>query len=325
MNNRKSVILSILFVFSSLFAFAQPKENSPYSRYGLGDPVDNSFTYYQSSGLAGAFYNPYQINIVNPASYGYLRATSFEIGLYGKYSNLSSNSNSDNVFSGNIGYISLGMPLINPINDLLEKKVRKYDIGLTFTLMPNTNVGFNVVSDQEVEGIGTVRKSYKGTGGTYKAMTGLGARYKNFSLGFNLGYFLGKINYDRQILFPELNNPFSNDYHTDFSSNGFTYNVGAIYNVILNKNELKENENAKHRKLIFGVYGNTKTSFKSKGTILNTTEIKDIISPSDTRDTVYFDDKLAGTGTLPMNFGGSIIYNEKGKYIFGVDYSRTLW
>ncbi len=325
MNNKKTIFLSLVFIFTTLISIAQPKENSPYSRYGLGDPVDNEFVYYRSTGLSGAFYNPYQINVVNPASYGYLRATVFDIGLYSKYAKLKTNKNSSNIYSGNLEYISLGIPLINPINDLLEKKVRKYDIGLTFTLMPNSIVGYNVSSDEEKEGIGIIRHGYKGTGGTYKFMTGLGGRYNNFSFGFNLGYFFGKINYDREILFPDLNNPYSNNYHTDFSVNGFIYNIGAIYNVVLNKKEIKEKENAGVRKLIFGIYGNTKTGFKTKGTVFNTTTIYDISSPSETKDTVYMDTGIEGNGTMPVNFGGSIIYNNKNKYIFGVDFSRSLW
>ena len=325
MNNKKSIFLSIIFIFTTLIVVAQPKDNSPYSRYGLGDPVDNNFVYFRTTGLSGAFYNPYQINVVNPASNGYLRATVFDIGLYAKYAGLKTNSNSTGIYSGNLEYISLGIPLINPINDLLEKKVRKYDIGLTFTLMPASIVGYDVSSDEEREGIGIIRRTYKGTGGTYKFMTGLGGRYNNFSFGFNVGYFFGKINYDREILFPGLNNPYSNNYHTDFSVNGFIYNVGTIYNVVLNKKELKEKENTAVKKLIFGIYGNTKTNFKTKGTVVNTSTIYDVNSPSTTTDTVYSDKNKSGTGTLPVNFGGSIIYNDKDKYIFGVDFSKSLW
>jgi len=324
MNNKKAIFLSIIFIFGALMAIAQPKDNSPYSRYGLGDPVDNNFVYFRTTGLSGAFYNPYQINVVNPASNGYLRATVFDVGIYSKYANLKTNSNSSGIYSGNLEYISLGIPLINPINDLLEKKVRKYDIGLTFTLMPNSNVGYNISSDEEKKGIGTIRREYKGSGGTYKFMTGLGGRYNNFSFGFNVGYFFGKINYDRDIFFPELNNPYSNNYHTDFSVNGFLYNIGTIYNFVLNKKELKEKENAGIRKLIFGVYGNTKMGFNTNGTVFNTTTIYDINSPSTTLDTVYQDD-IDGNGTLPVNFGGSIVYNNKNKYIFGVDFSKSFW
>jgi hypothetical protein len=92
----------------------------------------------------------------------------------------------------------------------------------------------------------------------------------------------------------------------------------------LNKKELKEKENAGIRKLIFGIYGNTKMGFNTNGTVFNTTTIYDINSPSTTLDTVYQDD-IDGNGTLPVNFGGSIVYNNKNKYIFGVDFSKSFW
>ena len=324
MNNKKTVFLSLILLLTYIGLTAQPKDNSPYSRFGLGDPVDNNFVFLRSTGFSGAYYNPYQINITNPASNGFLRATVFDLGLYSKYSKLSTTSNSSNVYSGNIEYISLGFPLINPINDLLEKKVRKYDIGLTFTLMPNSNVGFNIKSDNEEPQIGRIIRSYEGSGGTYKFLTGLGFRYENFAIGFNAGYFFGKINYNRQVLFPEIENPYSNNYHTDFAVNGFLYNVGAIYNLVLNKKQLADDNTTRPRKLIFGIYGNSKTSFSSYGSKYNYSIIYDINAPESTRDTT-FNDNISGKGTLPVNLGGSIIYNDKNKIIIGLNFSQMLW
>lgn len=325
MNNIKTIILSFFLIIVYFGLSAQPKDNSPYSRYGLGDPVDNNFVSLRSMGYGGAYYNPYQINIVNPASNGYLRATVFDLGLYTKYSNLSSGSSSSNVYSGNIEYLSLGFALINPINDLLEKKVRKYDIGLTFTLMPNSNVGFDIESQSEHSDIGTIQRNYKGSGGTYKFLTGLGVRYGDFSVGFNVGYFFGKINYDRQVIFLDVDRPYSNDYHNDFAVNGFLYNIGAIYNLVLNKKELAESKNIRPKKLVFGLYGNSKTSFNSYGSIYNSSIILDSSSPSSTLDTIYHNDSISGKGTLPTTLGGSIVYNNMDKLIIGLNYSQTLW
>ena len=325
MNNKKSIILSLIFTFAFIGLMAQPKDNSPYSRFGLGDPVDTKFVHLRSTGLAGAMYNPYQINIVNPASNGYLQATVFDLGLYAKYSNLSTNDGSSNVFSGNLEYLSLGFPLINPINDLLEKKVRKYDIGLSFTLMPNSNVGFDITSEKDYPDIGTVIRNYKGTGGTYKFLTGIGGRYENFSFGINLGYFFGKINYDKSLKFNNIFSSYANEYHDDFAVNGFLYDIGAIYNLVLNKSEMTTSNNVKPKKIIFGFHGGSKTSFKVNGTKYNRSFINNSPLSTETVDTVFYNDTISGKGTLPTNFGGSIIYNNQNKLIVGIDYSATLW
>jgi len=325
MNNKKTIFLSLILVFVYMGLIAQPKDNSPYSRFGLGDPVDNSFVHLRSTGFAGAYYNPYQVNIVNPASNGYLKATVFDVGVYSKYSKLSTSDGSSNILSGNLEYISLGFTLVNPINDLLEKKVRKYDIGVSFTLMPNTNVGFDITSDKEDPKIGQILRNYTGTGGTYKFLSGVGVRYKDFSVGLNLGYFFGKINYDKTVYFVDVSHAFTNEYHDDFSVNGFLYNIGAIYNIVLNKKELSEANNIKERKVVLGLYGNSKTNFNTDGTTYNRALIYSASGSPETIDTVYYDDKIKGKGSLPVNIGGSILYNNKNKWIFGLNYSNSFW
>ncbi len=325
MNSKKSIILSLIFSFAFIGLMAQPKDNSPYSRFGLGDPVDNRFVHLRSTGLGGAMYNPYQINIINPASNGYLQATVFDLGLYAKYSKLSTTDGSSHVYSGNLEYLSLGFPLINPINDLLEKKVRKYDIGLSFTLMPNSNVGFDITSENEHPDIGKISRNYKGSGGTYKFLTGIGGRYEDFSFGLNLGYFFGKINYDKDLKFEDVFSSYANEYHDDFAVNGFLYNVGAIYNFVLNKEKMTKSNNVKPKKIIFGLYGSSKTGFNVEGTKYNRSFINNSSLSGETIDTVYYNDTIHGKGALPTNFGGSIIYNNQDKLIVGIDFSKTLW
>ncbi|MEZ4906736.1 MAG: hypothetical protein R2771_03620 [Saprospiraceae bacterium] len=61
---------------------------------------------------------------------------------------------------------------------------------MNFTLKPFTNVGYNIKSTEENDDIGSIERYYEGTGGTYKFVSGVGARYKNFSVGVNVGYFL---------------------------------------------------------------------------------------------------------------------------------------
>lgn len=326
MNNKKTIILSLILAFSYIGLIAQPKDNSPYSRFGLGDPADNSFVHIRSTGFSGAYYNPYQINIVNPASNGYLKATVFDLGVYSKYSKLKTKLDSTSgVFSGNLEYISLGFTLINPINDVLDKKVRDYDIGLSFTLMPNSNVGFDITSENTDPQLGKVIRNYKGSGGTYKFLSGIGVRYKDFSVGVNLGYFFGKINYDKVLYFEDIANSFANEYHNDFAVNGFLYNIGAIYNIVLNKSQMTEKNNVKAKKIVLGVYGNSKTNFNSYGSIYNRTLIYGGSGSPATIDTVYYDNNINGKGSMPTNLGGSVLYNDKNKWIVGMNFSKTLW
>ncbi|MEZ4906735.1 MAG: hypothetical protein R2771_03615 [Saprospiraceae bacterium] len=115
MNRLKIALSSIFVILFVYFSYSQPKDNSPYSRFGLGDVADNEFTFVRSTGLGNSMYSYNQINIINQTSYGYLGTTIFDMGFYAKNSSFSSENSSDNVFSGNLDYISLAFPLINPL------------------------------------------------------------------------------------------------------------------------------------------------------------------------------------------------------------------
>lgn len=316
----KILIISLLVCFVASSGLSQPKENSPYSRFGIGDLSDNNFTFLRSSGLGGTFQSPVQINIVNPASYGFISTTVFDLGFYSKFSSYKTGNNSENVVSGNLDFISLAMPLLNPINDLLEKKERKYDLGLNFTLMPNSIVGFNIKSTSEDPDAGTIKRVYQGSGGTYKFMTGLGGRYKNFAIGFNAGYFFGKINYDRELIFEDLEYPYHNKYHSDLAVSGFLYNAGIMYNLVLNPGKIKTE---KVKKLIMGLYGNTSTNFKSYNSVFN--KSIPVGLSENIVDTVLHTEEVAGKGKMPLSIGGGVSYNNGNKWIVGVNYQSTKW
>jgi len=87
---------------------AQTNGNSPYSRFGLGDLVDENFLHLRGMGSIGSSYvDGYHINIVNPASLASLRTTAFDLGLSAKRSTLSSGELSNTEWSGNLQYLSI--------------------------------------------------------------------------------------------------------------------------------------------------------------------------------------------------------------------------
>jgi hypothetical protein len=71
---------------SCLFCFLQvsAQENSPYSRYALGNLVSGKNAAYRGmAGVCMADDNPLVNNPDNPASYSYLKLTSFQVGVEG--------------------------------------------------------------------------------------------------------------------------------------------------------------------------------------------------------------------------------------------------
>ena len=185
-------ILALLFL--PLCAWAQPKDNSPYSRFGIGDIADNNFmASRQMGGLGASFVDQYAINIVNPASLSYLTTASFDIGLHAEYSTLEDRENmSVSRWNGNLNYISLAFPLQNQLNDLLDRKRRDLNFGMAFTLMPYSNVGYDISSSFTEEEIGEYDIVYQGSGGTYQFLWSNGVRYKTCRSDSILVIYLAK-------------------------------------------------------------------------------------------------------------------------------------
>ena len=190
----------LFFVFSAVSLLSTAQENSPYSRYGLGDLLPSSSIINRSMGGISAGYMDYDkryeikdgylksqtINFTNPASYSKLRITSFDLGFEVDSRTIRSVDEVKKFKSVSpiISYVQLGVPLN-----------RKHNLGMTFGLRPITRVNYKIGSGQRLPGIDSVNTLYQGTGGTYQVYTGLGKSFGKFSVGFNAGYMFGNKNY----------------------------------------------------------------------------------------------------------------------------------
>jgi len=299
--------------------------NSPFSRFGIGDLADPNPIYLRHmGGVNAAFADNYHINHVNPASYSFLRATAFDIGLSANRISLSDQS--DNNFSdwgGNLEYLSLAFPLRNPLNEVFDREKRDFRHGMGFSLIPISRVSYHILNDEVDPEIGNFTREFIGDGGIYKVQWGNSVFYKNLSVGINLGYQFGKITYERVINFDELT-AFDNRFTNDYSLNSFNYNVGAIYQFILNKAQFTKDPNIEVKALNIGIYGNTNTSFSTNGTELFQNSSGDIEVLA-IRDTLSFAEDIQGRGTLPAQLGVGANYYVGGSLSLGVNYVLTRW
>jgi len=307
----------------------EPKDNSPYSRYGIGDISDRNFYSSQFMGGLGASLNDqYQINIVNPASLGGLTATTFDIGLYAEYSGLKDNSvqNFDYNWNGNLSYMSLAIPLQNRVNDLLERKVRNTTYAMAFTLMPYSTVGYNIATlDQTDPNIGDFSRIFRGSGGTYQFLYSAGIRHKKFSGGFNVGYLFGKIENERAVLFNQLEEPYFSFANETTSLTGFVWTGGLMYTHTLNKKALDDKKTLEVKRITFGVHGNSNTSFNTTTDAFSGSERR-LQSTFAQRDTLEgFPKTIEGSGTLPAQLGIGATYYKGANFALGVNYETNSW
>ncbi len=228
-------LASALFCLTAFAAWAQPKQNSPYSRFGIGDPLTQSFVHQTAMGSQfAAFHDPYHLNLQNPASYAFLRSTAFETGLFAKYSHLKSSTATENNWTGNLSYLALGFTLKSPINEVLDKDKTPWKYGMGFSLTPYSIVGYNIESSETLPELGEVATNFKGNGGTYRLQWSNAVRYKNTAFGATLGWMFGKSTYENTTSFTDSLLPtFEDNIRKDIGIHGFVWNVGVQHDIPL--------------------------------------------------------------------------------------------
>ena len=187
----KKKILLIVLVTSINVLFGQSNTNTPYSLFGLG--VENKTATGGLTGLGNtgiAQSNPFEINILNPASLGSIVQKSFlyEFGLNGSYSTLKTSNTSETTQNGNISHIAIAFPI-------------KEGWGVGIGLLPFTKTGYNIDLENPIEGsTETYITRITGSGGLNKFYLSTGLKVaKNLSLGVDVSFLFGSIDQESLI------------------------------------------------------------------------------------------------------------------------------
>ena len=202
---RYSAFLAVvMFSVNNLSA----QENSPFSRYGIGDIYPSqSIASRAMGGVAAGYYNEQAINSVNPSSYSALKyvklyggaksaLVSYDIGISIDARNLISATPVGSYRSTNFipSYIQLGIPLS------AKADTRKRNVGLVLGLKPYSRINYSI-SKNERTGIDSMQTLYDGRGGLNTFYAGIGKRFGNLSIGFNGGYSWGSRDISTKISF----------------------------------------------------------------------------------------------------------------------------
>lgn len=298
----------------------RPKINSPLSRYGLGDLVDPYFVASAGmGGLSATWQDPYHLNFVNPAALASLQATAFEGGLYAQYSNLKGKEASDQLWGGNLRYLALGFPLKNPINRALDRQSNDWGVGMGFQLAPLTQVGYDInvaISDPD---LGRVTNTLKGAGGAYRLQWGNAVRYKNLSVGANLGYLFGELTNSRLVTFDSLSYSLETEFSDQINLRGFGLEGGAQYVYDFKKTNAKGEIAPSGERIIVGVYGTAPSDFTTQ---VNKYYRRFYASVS---DTLTYESAEKGTGSLPGSITAGLAYQKLNKFLIGLEYNQTGW
>ena len=334
--NYLSLALSML-----LLAFSSnAQDNSPYSRYGLGDLHPNSNIYNRGmAGISAAYSDPRidgptdprnakyysSINFSNPASYSRFYAMKeansnklqfgrmlLDVGV-----NLSTRTlhevNNPQSFSATNAYFSymqVGIP------------IRK-NLGLVFGLRPLSNISYKIFRNERLP-VDSVQTQFLGDGGSYLFNTGAGLAIGNFSLGLNAGYLFGKKDYSTRRTFINDTLAYSASNHqTRTNFGGIFFNTGVQYRIDLSRDKMKY--------LQLGAFGNMRHGVSTRSDIIRETFIIDQTDNAQLRlDSVTEQLEVKGKLTYPSTFGGGFIVEQlpstdKQGWLFGVDYVVNNW
>ncbi|MGB1554822.1 MAG: hypothetical protein ACPHDX_01820 [Flavobacteriaceae bacterium] len=176
-------ILSILFSITVVhLAAAQSGSVSPYSSAGLGERNFNGTQATRHMGGLDVFTDSIHANLNNPASYGFLKVTTYSLGIHYRNTNLASLTESANADDASLDYLAVSIP------------AGKFGFG--FGILPYSSVGYRIETlDSATEGQNVLNR-YEGEGGINQAFLSVGLPLTSFfSFGVSAQYNFGNLFY----------------------------------------------------------------------------------------------------------------------------------
>ncbi len=306
-------------VVVSDFVDIRPKLNSPLSRFGLGNPLDQVHAAAAGMGAIETTYqNPFHLNLLNPASLASLQSTSFEVGTYARNSSITDAKGSASAWQGNLRYLALGFPLRNPINLNLERQQNSWNGGMAFSLAPTSVVGYDLALVTEDPDFGMTSNTLKGNGGAYRFTWSTAFRYRYLSFGLNMNYNFGKITNSRILTFDSIDEALASEFLEDFSIGGLNIGYGAQYVFNFKKANEEGELIPSGKRIILGVNGQLGRDIDTDATLLFRR-----FSPDGNlfvSDTLRFVENQVGVLSLPSSISAGIAYEEVNRLYIGAEY-----
>ncbi len=298
--------LLALLALSPIYIYSQLRIDSPYSRYGIGEMYDNSNLF--NKGMAGLSYSQmsaYNINSKNPASYSSIDTGTFvfDFSIKSSYNNLKTSTSSSQSNYFNLDYFKMGFPIA---------KWYKASVGLN----PFSTVGYDVLVTKSIDSIGTANFNYLGDGGFNTFYIGNSFQiFKNFSIGANLNYIFGSINYRKTSTLPDL----------DYAFNFRSFNTTTIKSIYLEYGlQYAFNLKNENRIQLGLTYTNRQGLSASRSATAQTFTESDAGSVT-VKDTIYDNETGSGKIYMPQKIGGGISIVHSNKWSLGFDITSQDW
>jgi hypothetical protein len=316
--------LGTLIFTIACISISNAQENSPYSRYGLGDVISNSNIYNRGMGGIGAAVGSDRfINNLNPASYAFIgdklvkrgvngKLVVFDVGTEFNARTLRQQSPTGKYTSRNLyfNYMQLGMQI-----------GKKGNWGLNFGLMPLTRESYKIESIKRTAGVDSLQTVYEGNGGAYQALLGTGYRIKNLSFGINTGYIFGRK--ESQTALNLLNDTVF--YFQSNSSTRATYGNVFLQTGVMYDRIYPGKGTGKDRRLRIGGYYHLKKNLRASQDVSRVTFDQFGNAPVASPDSIYVKTGEKGKIVFPSTIGLGFSYEKEDAFLVGADFTTTNW
>ena len=327
---RKHKFVLSAALFSSLFLnTVHAQDNSPYSRYGLGNLYPRVGVVNRGmGGVSAAYSDVVSVNYNNPASYAgfqvYQEQLSKKVSQGRVILDAALNFDSRNLsepnttrsFTANdilFSHVYVGVP------------IRK-NWGLAFGIRPLSRISYNILRTERLQSangnsLDSAFTQYTGTGGSFLPTIGTGFGTNHFRLGVNVGYLFGKkeVTTHRGFINDSVEYAAAN-YTTNANYGNLFFTVGSQILFDLSKTS----------QLRLGASGNWKQTLNGTQDILRQTYTRSTTGEELQVDSVFQQSDISGKVIYPANYTVGLMLNlDPGQrtsgWNIGVDYAMGKW
>lgn len=306
--------LFLLAATFPLLGLPQSQTHSPYSQYGVGDPVRTGFINAFSMGGQNRWLSDeFMMNPNNAATYSNLRSTVFDVGLFYNATQGQIGDVVQEADNAGLRYFGLGFPISDRVG---------WGMGIT----PYSEMGYDFTASSIV-GNTSARTRYTGLGGISKVHGGLSYEIvkdsaNRLSVGANFLYFMGPMEQTTTVGFTGAQaQQFSSVISREMRTSDINFDVGIHYK--------KDITNLFTKKKANRVYLNLGASFMPQAS-LSLRRTQTAFSSSNQPKDVVRELRDTSDLTLPMEYGiGGAIeitnINKKNRLIIGFNYENIDW
>ena len=121
-------------------------ENNPYNKYGIGELWNGNNTVLQGmANITSAYENAFECNTDNPASYSFLKRTTYEVGFTASMTGVTALGSSYTTGTASLNYLNIGIPVNKNAGICLGFKPYTYMLPFRHLAKPSVHTTGTVV------------------------------------------------------------------------------------------------------------------------------------------------------------------------------------